>query len=361
MDPVEYEPPLEGADIEEEPQDLNQEVMDDFENITEVKKSRNFEDIMETVSMGPGEFDEDDSSVAESKNYVPAPAPPNDMMALLQCKVCQEIPKKNESMVTTCCMYSWCKPCSQKHLESNATCPQCQKELTEANIILNMMAEQMKPALMSFSIAPPSAPQEEEDGKEEPDLCPTHKEVVTIFCEECATIVCNECITSDEHQGHKFSKLSKKFDQYSETVKVVTKGMNKLKRSLDRLKPTYTDLHKESMDNYKNVLDKFTVLVNDYLSSHSIEMAKTYEDCKKSIKKNFDKHRKLVGKCIEDNPVHNRPRDVTNWGVSKKALEELEDIRVSCNFLILLQNHQIWNKAKFSIFRLITKELKSLS
>lgn len=342
MEPAEIERPLEGID-EGEGQDLNQEVMDDYENITDIKRSRPFDEIQETVSMGPGEFDDDDSSVANSNNFIAPQAPANDMMALLQCKMCFEIPKTGESMVTTCCMYSWCKPCSQKHLESNNTCPGCQKEITQANIIVNMMAEQMKPALMKFSMAP-QAPSQDDEEKEEPDLCPTHKEPVSYFCDECATIVCTECITSTEHQGHKFSKLKKKFEEYSETAKLVNKGFNKVKRSLEKLKPTYTDIHKESMDNYKSVLDRFTTLVNDYLTSHNVEVAKAYEDCKKSIKKNFDKHKKYVTQRIEENPVHERPRDVTNWNVSPKALEDVNDIRVSYSFLINFhKTHQIWN------------------
>ncbi|XP_044534816.1 tripartite motif-containing protein 43-like [Gracilinanus agilis] len=126
--------------------------------------------------------------------------------------------------VTMECGHSFCQACLPWSWRLGATyftCPQCRqvsqsREFPAINVFLEKVTNVGK-QLIFHSL-------KRTEGQ---SLCPTHKEVVKLFCEEDQTFLCVHCSQTAEHGTHTLSPVEEAAHKYREKLQEILSNLGK--------------------------------------------------------------------------------------------------------------------------------------
>ncbi|CAI9166645.1 unnamed protein product [Rangifer tarandus platyrhynchus] len=171
--------------------------------------------------------------------------------------------------VTTGCGHSFCRSCLclfWEQAEASASCPVCRQRSEQTNLKTNFLLKNLVSAVRKANLR--------QFLKCEEQLCGTHKQTKTIFCEADKSLLCLVCSQGQEHKTHR----------HCPTEEAAEESWEKLANQMRSLWEKIQDVERN--------LKKFNFSFNNEVSSQHIRL---FDDARRLMYEHPSLHASLDG------------------------------------------------------------------
>ncbi|XP_074869780.1 E3 ubiquitin-protein ligase TRIM50-like [Carettochelys insculpta] len=145
----------------------------------------------------------------------------NELEDQLLCPICLEVFKEPLMLQ---CGHSYCKSCLGSlacDLDQRLLCPVCRQAVDCSTSPPNVTLARVIEALQTIGESNPSQ-----------ESCPTHRDPLSLFCEQDQEVICGLCGIIGAHRQHKIMPVSSVYSRMKEELSVLITELQQHKRNL---------------------------------------------------------------------------------------------------------------------------------
>ncbi|KAL0993244.1 hypothetical protein UPYG_G00105140 [Umbra pygmaea] len=179
----------------------------------------------------------------------------------LTCPVCCEI---FQYPVVLKCSHSFCRACLQQYWnqkKSKRECPVCRMRCSLAEPTVSLVLKNVADTFLRRRMSQDDTALKGGIPVKAEVKCPTHAEVLKLFCQDDAEVLCCVCQTSKRHQGHRVIPLEEGAQELKEEMKKELLPLKKSLRGLYEAKQKCDDttvhIKNQTQQTEKNIREEF--------------------------------------------------------------------------------------------------------